>query len=247
VSITKTTTTTTTNNKIMPTLKNIDDDEWSTQPHTATKNPKIHKDVEEEDSLLDYEKNMKLAIIDSLSEHNRTCRQKQSKIEIDVDNGGKVKYRIPTGMTQEPSRENRQPVEISRVAKKRKTEDEDQKMAASMHSFLKKPPHSSNVDTEECFLVNTQNTVTPIRACMPTSTVESYHSNEDENAIRNETTDAEQTSNMGSEGSNEQSGNTFYRFEGLLKVCVIRNTPAGSEFWLNPEAISEFITHFEKK
>jgi hypothetical protein len=227
----------------MPTWKTIDDGDWSTQePNQATKNAGIENNLKKGDDSLVYENELKLAILNSLSVENRPSREKQSKIEFDNNDGGKMKCRMPTGMTQEPSSENRQPVGVNRITKKRKAEDENKKMAASMESFLKKPPSSSNVEKEQG-LVATRNEVTPVHSCRPT--VELLDDSEDEKPVENNCTDAEQTSNVGSEGMNEHTGNTFYGFEGLLKVCVIRNTPAGSEVWLNPEAIREFITHFE--
>ena len=57
----------------MPTLKKSDNDMWLTPPHTATKMSKKHKDAEAQDDLLAYKKNLKLAIVNSLSKHNRPC------------------------------------------------------------------------------------------------------------------------------------------------------------------------------
>ena len=226
----------------MPTWKTFDDVEWTTQPLENT-NASLEKDVVVEEVVLVYEKNLKLAIINSLSEHNRPSQQKQSKIDFHDNDGGKVKYRLPTGLTQQPTCADNQPPALRRNEKKRKAEVENKKMAASMDSFLnkKKPNVKKEVD-----LVATgkQNEVTP-----PTQprrpTVDLYHNNDVDKALQIVTTDDDQTSNVGSEGANKQLGDTFSGFEGMVKVCAIRNTPAGSEIWLNPEAIREFIAHFE--
>ena len=223
----------------MPKWKTINDVGWSTQQPT-TKNEETERHEEEEEDLASYKNNLKLAILNSLSKQNRPSRAKQSKIDFN-DDKGKVKYRMPTGMTQEPPCVRGQPVALKRMKKKRKTESDNKKMAASMHGFLKKAPPNAKKEGNSA---SHQNLVTPVKPISKT-TIDLSHGSDNNKARQSGNTDDGQTSNKGSEGTNEQSGNDFLRFEGMIKVCVVCNTPAGSEVWLNPEAIREFTARFE--